>query len=108
LEQEGRGDREVGSRTPISPSFLFKWSTLFGPSASPRLRVGYLVIPASWVAGPPYYATVRGVPRFSPMKKFFALFLLTAALLSAQSATLNLGPHGRLTVFLPGDWKIDT
>ncbi len=42
------------------------------------------------------------------MKKFLALFLLTAALLSAQSATLNLGPHGRLTVFLPGDWKIDT
>jgi hypothetical protein len=42
------------------------------------------------------------------MKKFFALFFLTAAILSAQSATLNLGPHGRLTVFLPGDWKIDT
>lgn len=42
------------------------------------------------------------------MKKFLALFLFTAALLSAQSATLNLGPHGRLTIFLPGDWKIDT
>ena len=42
------------------------------------------------------------------MKNILTLFLLTAALLSAQSATLDLGPYGHLTLFLPGDWKIDT
>jgi hypothetical protein len=42
------------------------------------------------------------------MKKLLALFLLTAAVLAAQSATLNLGPYGTLTIFLPGDWKIDS
>lgn len=42
------------------------------------------------------------------MKRILALFLLTAAILSAQSATLNLGSHGKLTLFLLGDWKVDT
>lgn len=42
------------------------------------------------------------------MKNILTLFLLTATLLSAQSATLDLGPYGQLTLFLPGDWKIDT
>jgi hypothetical protein len=42
------------------------------------------------------------------MKKLLSLFLLTTSLLSAQSATLNLGPRGKLTLFLLGDWKIDT
>ncbi len=43
------------------------------------------------------------------MKKFFALlFLLTAASLGAQSATLDLGSRGKLTLYLAGDWKIDT
>ena len=42
------------------------------------------------------------------MKKLFPLFLLTASLLAAQSETLNLGAHGRLTVFVAGDWKFDT
>jgi hypothetical protein len=42
------------------------------------------------------------------MKKLLSLFLLTTSLLSAQSVTLNLGPRGKLTLFLLGDWKIDT
>jgi len=42
------------------------------------------------------------------MKKFLILFMLTAATLAAQSATLNLGPHGRLTLFLLGEWRIET
>jgi len=43
-----------------------------------------------------------------PMKRILALFLLTTAFLGAQSATLNLGPHGQLTLYLLGDWRVDT
>lgn len=42
------------------------------------------------------------------MKKLIALLLLTAVSLLGQSETLDLGPRGRLTIYLPGDWKIDT
>ncbi len=42
------------------------------------------------------------------MKKLLALFWFTAAMLCGQSVTLNLGPHGKLSVFLPGGWNIDT
>src|SRR5689334_13507284 len=39
------------------------------------------------------------------MKKFLALFVLTAVSLCAQKATLDLGSHGRVTLYFPGDWK---
>jgi hypothetical protein len=39
------------------------------------------------------------------MKKFFALFLITAACVLAQEQVLNLGSHGKLTMYLLGDWK---
>lgn len=42
------------------------------------------------------------------MKRLFALFLLTTVALCAQSETLDLGSRGRLTIYLPGDWRIDT
>ena len=42
------------------------------------------------------------------MKKFSALFLLTIAGAFGQMETLNLGPHGRLTVYLPGEWTVNT
>lgn len=38
------------------------------------------------------------------MKKLFALFLFVAASLSAQE-TLDLGPYGKLTFYLLGDWQ---
>jgi len=41
------------------------------------------------------------------MKKLFLLLLLSAASLCAQSETVALGPYGKLTLYLPGDWKID-
>jgi hypothetical protein len=41
------------------------------------------------------------------MKKLLALFLLTAATLCAQSATLDLGSRGKLTLFILGDWRVD-
>lgn len=34
--------------------------------------------------------------------------LLTVAALRAQSETLDLGPHGKLTLFLLGDWVVET
>lgn len=40
------------------------------------------------------------------MMKFFASFLLAAACASAQVETIDLGQHGQLTLYLPGDWKI--
>lgn len=38
------------------------------------------------------------------MKKFLALLLLTAASLCAQE-TLDLGPNGKITLYLLGDWR---
>jgi hypothetical protein len=40
------------------------------------------------------------------MKKLIVLFLLTIAGACAQVETLNFGSRGRLTIYLPGDWKI--
>jgi hypothetical protein len=42
------------------------------------------------------------------MKKLFTLFLLTLVAASAQVETLNFGPRGKLTIYLPGDWKVGT
>jgi hypothetical protein len=43
------------------------------------------------------------------MKKLFALFLLTAAAVCAQSDTdtIDLRSRGKLTLFLPDTWKMD-
>jgi hypothetical protein len=40
------------------------------------------------------------------MKKLFALLLVTIACASAQVETLNFGSRGKLTLYLPGDWKV--
>jgi hypothetical protein len=40
------------------------------------------------------------------MKKFVALYLLTIACAFAQVEILNFGSRGKLTLYLPGDWKI--
>ncbi len=40
------------------------------------------------------------------MKKLVALFLLTVACVSAQVETLDFGSRGKLTIYLPGDWKV--
>lgn len=37
-----------------------------------------------------------------------ALFLAFAASLAAQSETLDLGSRGKLTLYLLGDWRVDT
>jgi hypothetical protein len=42
------------------------------------------------------------------MKKFATLFLFSAVAAFAQMETLVLGPHGKLTLYLPGDWKTVT
>lgn len=42
------------------------------------------------------------------MTKFLALFLFSAAGSLAQMQTLDLGSRGRLTLFLLGDWKVNT
>jgi hypothetical protein len=39
------------------------------------------------------------------MKKLVTFFLLLAAGVSAQVETLNFGSRGKLTIYLPGDWK---
>lgn len=39
------------------------------------------------------------------MKKLFVLFLLTLMGACAQEQVLDLGPRGKLTLFLLGDWK---
>lgn len=41
------------------------------------------------------------------MKKFLALFLVTAAALFAQSQKVDLGSHGRLNLYLDDTWKFD-
>ena len=40
------------------------------------------------------------------MKKLVVLFLLTIAGAFAQVETLNFGARGKLTIYLPGDWKV--
>ncbi len=51
-----------------------------------------------------------GASQFSPMKRFplLLLLLLGAARLLGQSETLDFGGHGKLTLYLPGDWKFNT
>ncbi len=41
------------------------------------------------------------------MKKFLALLLLTTAGLFAQSQKIDLGSHGRITLYLDDTWKFD-
>src|SRR5688572_26100097 len=40
------------------------------------------------------------------MKKLFALSFLLAACAFAQVETLDFGSRGKLTLYLPGDWKV--
>ena len=42
------------------------------------------------------------------MKKLYVLFLVLAACAYAQVETLDFGSRGKLTLYLPGDWKIAT
>lgn len=42
------------------------------------------------------------------MKKLIALFLLCAGCALAQVETLDFGSRGKLTLYLPGDWKSAT
>lgn len=42
------------------------------------------------------------------MKRILACFFLTAACLWAQTETLDFGSRGKLTIYLLGDWTIDT
>ncbi len=39
------------------------------------------------------------------MRKFLAVFFLLLASASAQQQVLNLGPRGKVTMYLLGDWK---
>ena len=41
------------------------------------------------------------------MKKFLALFVLTAAGLFAQSQKIDLGSHGRINLYLDDSWKFE-
>ena len=45
---------------------------------------------------------------FPNMKRLSALFFLSMACAMGQVETLNLGPHGKLTVYLPGEWTAIT
>lgn len=40
------------------------------------------------------------------MKKLIPLLLLTVAAASAQVETLDFGSRGKLTLYLPGEWKV--
>ena len=40
------------------------------------------------------------------MKKLAAVFCFSIACASAQVETLNFGSRGKLTIYLPGDWKV--
>ncbi|MBI5691968.1 MAG: hypothetical protein HZC55_17945 [Verrucomicrobia bacterium] len=42
------------------------------------------------------------------MTRFLLLFLVSAAGLFGQMETLDLGPHGRLTLYLLGEWRANT
>jgi hypothetical protein len=39
------------------------------------------------------------------MKKLFALMFLAVACVSSAQEVLDLGPHGKLTLYLLGDWR---
>lgn len=41
------------------------------------------------------------------MKKLFALLLLAATVLHAQSGSIDLGAHGKLALYIDDAWKID-
>jgi hypothetical protein len=43
---------------------------------------------------------------YFPMKKLIGLFLMTIACATAQVETLDFGSRGRLTIYLPGEWKV--
>jgi hypothetical protein len=42
------------------------------------------------------------------MKKFTGLFFLSVVCAFGQMATLDFGPRGKLTVYLPGEWSVNT
>ena len=42
------------------------------------------------------------------MRSLIVLLCLLAAPLAAQVERLDLGPHGRLTLYLPGEWRTST
>ena len=42
------------------------------------------------------------------MRILSILFCLLAAPLAGQVERLDLGPHGRLTLYLPGEWRTST
>lgn len=42
------------------------------------------------------------------MKELIALFFLTTVCALGQMETLNLGPRGKLTLYLPGEWTVGT
>ena len=42
------------------------------------------------------------------MKKLSTLFLLTVSCALGQVETLDLGPRGKLTIYLPGDWTVNS
>lgn len=42
------------------------------------------------------------------LKKLFALLFLTAAILRAQSGTIDLRSHGSLAIYLEDGWKVNT
>ncbi len=42
------------------------------------------------------------------MKRYLLLFLLTAVGLWAQAAKIDLGAHGKLTLYLEDGWKVET
>lgn len=44
----------------------------------------------------------------TPMKKLLALFFVTVACAWAQVETLDFGSRGKLTLYLPGEWKTST
>jgi len=44
----------------------------------------------------------------SPMKRYLLLFLLTAVGLWAQAAKIDLGSHGKITLYLEDGWKVET
>lgn len=41
------------------------------------------------------------------MKKLLVLLLLSVVFVRAQSDTINLGSHGKLTIYLPDSWKVN-
>jgi hypothetical protein len=58
------------------------------------------------VAPPAQLRITRSLLSFHIMKKLIALFLLTIAGAAAQVETLDFGSRGKMTLYLPGDWKV--